>query len=209
MANPDARPPLTFPPTRIDTPDGLRAFDADLRAVSRTLEPAPHLTQEAALERLWYSLIQSQESRPRHGTYSLLLPRLLRLQPTPPTRPPPPTKPKPLLYTGRLTLSLSNPRFTPDPTTPGAFLAPHIKDEECVATLAVIDIRLVRNIPAAAAAPQAPPHRPSQQAPTSLMDYIQWAASEFHSVFLSPQPQPPPASQARLAPVFIHDFQII
>ena len=201
------RPPLVFPSSPIHTTDGLRHLLANFRALIKLLEsasgPAVASSLDTAMAHLWYSLIRSQESKPRAGYYSTILPRLLRVQVPPSLQPRTPhahpPKPQTIHCTGRLVLQLTNPDYTPAirvcafeaPEQPAAGAA-----AECMATLSVIDITQVRSIPPLPTTPTSTPStlqmigRSSSISPLSA--YIQWAVSEFNTVFLQP---PPPTTE--------------
>ena len=177
-----APPPtvLTFPRYNVDTADGLRGFIRELKDITRRME-APTATDyevgKAALF-LWFSLTRSEQSKPKFGHYSCVLPRLLRVpQPCPsyitftlalrsaPTQP----------CTARLTLTLSNPAFAPLLDEVG-FVEAENPTRTCTATLALVDITPVRTIPI----PQAPA---PQTQPKTLAASVGWALSEFRRAF--------------------------
>ena len=55
------RDSLTFPPVRIDTVDGIRALNANLRSLVRQLEgaaaPPMKSSLDSAVSQIWYGLI--------------------------------------------------------------------------------------------------------------------------------------------------------
>ena len=188
----DTRPPLHFPPARLDTSDGVRQLAADMRAIVRQLEPPTHSPQlkstiDDAVGRLWYQLTRSQEARPRSGYYTTILPRLLRVQSRSAASE---SKDRPVLCSGRIVLQLSNPEFIPSLVSFGFETPAHPARRECTATLSVIDLTHVRHIPASPTA---------VTNPSDLGSYFQWAITEFNSTFFdhiansnnTPQPHTP------------------
>jgi hypothetical protein len=169
-----ARAPIHFPAAPIHTHDGVRALQANLCATIRMLDAAHTATTaiEVAAAKLWYDLARSQESRPRHGHYTTILPRLLRI---------PRDKDKTALYSGRLVLHLSNPKYTPC-VTGFDFDAPAPR-QECTATLSIIDLTPVKNIPSQPNPNAAPHTHTPTHTPQDLATYIRWAVNEFNTTF--------------------------
>jgi hypothetical protein len=167
--------PLEFPPAPIHTPDGLKRFEKAYADAIRTMSPPPGESQaytrhclNLAMASTWYSMTRSQESRPRRGYYTLLLPRLLTIE----------NQPDPC--TGRLVLQLSDPEYLPSMLVMAGFIPP-LDRPPCNATLSIVDITPVP--PMADKTPAAPdPMYP-------VLAYLERAAAEFARVFFEPPDQ--------------------
>ncbi len=195
------RESLTFPGSRIDTPDGIRELNANFRALVRQLEgaatPLIKSNLDDATAQLWFSLVRSPESRRRHGIYSTILPRLIRVQQGPKH-----AREKPILCSGRIVLKLSNPEFDPRVAVV-TFDAPASDPKaECIAILSVVDLTQVKNINLSSAPAMT---HPGQGNPLEMMgksssagdlpSFLKWAVGEFQQVFFEePEPTPPPRS---------------
>ena len=181
------RDSLTFPPVRIDSADGIRALNANLRSLVRQLEgaatPLMKSSLDIAVSQVWYGMIRSSESRRKRGYFTTILPRLIRVQPGSKNG----TKDKPILCSGRIVLQLSNPAFDPCVSV-ATFDAPRDDPQaECTAILSVVDLTQVRNIKVDSAPATTQPGQDK-----ACINFLTWAIGEFNEVFFQPEPTPPP-----------------
>jgi len=195
------RESLTFPPSRIDTADGIRELNANFRALTRQLEgaatPIIKSDLDSAVAQLWYTLVRSPESRRKHGVYTTILPRLIRVQQGPKH-----AREKPILCSGRIVLKLSNPEFDPRVAVVTFDAPPSDPKAECTAIMSVVDLTQVKNINLTSASAMT---NPGQGRPLEMMgrsgrasdlsSFFTWAVEEFQQVFFEePEPTPPPRS---------------
>ena len=192
------RDSLTFPPSRIDTADGIRELNANFRALVRQLEgaatPLIKSNLDDAVAQTWYTLVRSPESRRRHGVYTTILPRLIRVQQGPKH-----AREKPILCSGRIVLKLSNPEFDPRIAVVTFDAPASDPNAQCTAVLSVVDLIQVRNIGLQNAPAMI---NPGQGHPLEMMgksskasdlgSFLSWAVNEFSEVFLQ-EPEPEPA----------------
>jgi hypothetical protein len=161
---------------------------ANFRALVRQLESAAVAGSttssiDSAAAHLWWGLTHSQESKPKSGYYSSILPRLINIK----TKEPPHV----IQCTGRIVMQLSDPEFTPLVGT-CSFKAPNVQ-AQCTVVFSVIDLVQVPHLPGFYGRTDTPLHmvdRSSVQMPISA--YLSWVVSEFHRTFLDDQPAPPP-----------------
>ena len=156
--------PIVLCSESIDTPDGLRAFKARFHECMCMLEPVDDTSgTRYSGTSVWYDLTRSYESKPKHGYYTVLIPRLIM----------PPKCPH--WCTARLVVQLSNTEYVTSLYTVSEFVPP-VGKPPCKATMSLEDIRPVRR--------PAEPDTTPWYLRTLDLDWLGAVANEFRAVFL-------------------------